>query len=290
MSDLAVGIDLGATNVKVVRVRVTGEVIARETFATQDGPDAPWAKGIRARLEGVTDAVGICAPGLAAPDRRSIAWMQGRLAAIEGLDWTNYLGRQDRVPVLNDAHAALLGETWNGGAAAGLRNVLMLTLGTGVGGAILADGELLRGHLGRAGHVGHITVDAGGEPDLVKTPGSLEDAIGECTVGRRTAGRFATTRDLVAAHRSGDADATQVWHRSIRDLAAGVASLINVVDPEAIVIGGGIAAAGEALFDPLRRELDRMEWRPTGDAVPLVPAALGEWAGAIGVARAALQG
>jgi glucokinase len=285
----AIGIDLGATNVKFVHVDESGAIVARDSFPTDDRDDAPWAHRIREYLTNVPreTPIGLCAPGLAARDGRSIAWMQGRLARIQGLDWTTYLHWPKPIPVLNDAHAALLGEAWIG-AARGAQNAFMLTLGTGVGGAILADGKLLRGHLGRAGHLGHITLDPAGKLDLVNTPGSLEDAIGNCTITQRTAGRFKTTHDLVAAHLAGDCDATAVWLRSIRDLAAAISSLINVLDPELIVIGGGIAVAGPALFDPLQRELSKIEWRPTSESVQLVPAQLGELAGAIGAARAAM--
>ena len=132
------------------------------------------------------------------------------------------------------AHAALLGESWRG-AARGLEDVAMLTLGTGVGGAAIVDGRLLKGHLGRAGHLGHMTVDFNGPPDDVLTPGSIELEMGNKTVHARSAGRFASTRELVEAHLDGDVEATQLWTRSIRALAACIASIANVLDPEASV-------------------------------------------------------
>lgn len=212
--------------------------------------------------------------------------MPGRLQGLEGLDWSNEL----RLPtvVLNDAHAALLGEVWLG-AARGGTNVLMVTLGTGVGGAAMVDGRLLRGHLGRAGHVGHLSLDPAGEPDIVRTPGSLENAMGDCTVGRRSGGRFATTRELVAAVIAGDEAARAVWERSTGTLGAALAGLINVLDPQMIVLGGGIAGAGEVLFTPLTAALDRMEWRIGATGVALVPARLGAQAGAFGAVYRALQ-
>ena len=207
--------------------------------------------------------------------------MQGRLSGLQGLDWTQALHRADDVRVINDARAALVAEFLLGRHKS--QNVLMLTLGTGVGGAAMVNGEILQGHLGRAGHVGHITVDAEGDPDIVNTPGSLENAIGDCTIERRSGGRFASTLQLIEAL-PGDAVAQQIWSKSIRALAAGIASLVNVLDPQLVVIGGGIAAAGEKLFVPLRAELNKFEWRPHGEAVRIVPAALGEFAGAIGAA------
>ena len=284
----AIGVDLGGTNVKFVAVTESGDLIERSAESTVDAGSG-WAEHVPARLarieaeHGPSEWIGVAAPGLAASDGRSIAWMQGRMTGVQGFDWTTHLGRPRPVPVLNDAHAAVLGEAWRG-AAAGARNVMMLTLGTGVGGGALVDGRLLRGHLGRAGHVGHISLDADGAPDIVGTPGSLEDAIGDCTVARRSGGRFASTELLLDAYRAGDPAAEAVWSRSVECLAVGISSLINVLDPEVVVIGGGIARAGDALFRPLAGYLDRVEWRPLGAGVAVVPAALGEFAGAFGAA------
>jgi glucokinase len=288
----AIGIDIGATNVKSVVVTPTGQILAQDRFATVDS-DSAWLSRVKSHVAGIESSrgtaewIGIGSPGLASSDSRSIAWMQGRLGRIQGLDWTNHLGRDRVVPVLNDAHAALLGEIWQG-AAKGARNAVLLTLGTGVGGAIVCDGRLLQGHIGRAGHLGHLTLDPSGALDIVNTPGSLEDAIGDHTVLARSEGRFASTADLVAAHGQGSHDAARIWHKSIQCLAAAMASIINLVDPEVIIVGGGIAQAGAALFDPLAAQLDRFEWRPHGHAVRIVPAALGELAGALGAARHAM--
>jgi glucokinase len=237
---------------------------------------------------GRAQSVGMAAPGLADPGGRCIFWMQGRLDEVQGLDWTDYLGRDGPVPVVNDAQAALLGEVWQG-AARGSRNVALLTLGTGVGGALMVDGRLLRGAIGRAGHLGHISLDPGGPPDVTNCPGSLEHAVGNVTVEARTGGRFTTTHDLIVAHGAGDAGASCVWLRSVQALAAAVASIVNVTDPDTFIIGGGIARAGAALFDPLADYLDRYEWRPHGRRVKVVPAALGEYAGALGAAWNGLQ-
>lgn len=284
------GLDLGGTSVKAVAVSAEGRLLER-TVETFD-PDAPRAFLIamcaaRDRLMSAAgtapQALGVSAPGLAAADGRRIAYMPGRLAGLEGLDWTEALEAARPVPVLNDAHAALLGEVWRG-AARGARNAVLLTLGTGVGGAALVDGRLLRGAIGRAGHLGHISLDPDGPPDICGTPGSLEWAIGNATLRERSQGRFATTHDLIRAAEAGDPFARAVWLKSIRALAAGVVSLINVLDPEVVVIGGGIARAGAALFEPLAAELERMEWRPGGHRVRVVPAELGEFAGAYGAA------
>lgn len=290
----AIGVDLGGTNIKMVAVTTGGQQLSQTQEPSEDNA-AAWVERIKTQIARCVEeygepaaCVGLAAPGLAARDGRSIAWMQGRLGAVQGLDWTEALGAPQTVPVLNDAHAALLSEVWLG-AAAGSRNALLLTLGTGVGGGALVDGRLLRGHIGRAGHLGHISLNPDGAKDITGTPGSLEDAIGECTLAARTQGRFAITAELVKAHRAGDAEASAVWLCSVKALACGLVSLINAFDPEVVILGGGIAKSGDALFTPLERHLDAWEWRPTGGRTRIVPAMLGEWAGAVGAAYHALR-
>jgi glucokinase len=295
MKDYAIGIDLGGSSVKAVAVRPNGDVLTQHAVAFEDDARMDWAKKISAivgELKGKrpqeTPVIGLSAPGLAARDRRSIAVMPGRLQGLAGLDWTKYLNSSTLVPVLNDAQAALLAEVWVG-AGKSFTNVIMLTLGTGVGGAAMVDGHLLHGHIGRAGHLGHISLDPHGEPDVARTPGSLEAAIGNYTISQRTNGRFPATHDLVAAHKKGDTEATAIWLKSVHALAAGIASLINILDPEVFIIGGGVARSGDSLFLPLQKYLDVMEWRPAGSRVKIIPAELGEFAGAIGAARNALM-
>ncbi len=289
-----IGVDLGGSSVKLVAVNRAGDLLEQANLEFDPRADRDWARTIAeavARLQaarGETAAyIGLSAPGLAARDGRAIAHMPGRLQGLEGLDWGLLLKSPMPVPVLNDAQAALLGEAWRG-AARGFENVIMLTLGTGVGGAAMVDGRLLRGHLGRAGHLGHTSLDIDGPPDVCGTPGSLEVAMGNCTIGARSGGRFQSTHELVAAHLRGDEAATQCWLRSVRALACGVVSFINLFDPEAVIVGGGIARAGDALFGPLQREVSAMEWRPGGRAARIIPAQLGELAGAYGAARNAL--
>src|SRR5690242_15609318 len=287
----SIGVDLGGTNIKIVVISNDGDVLEYLTCDTADA-DGSWAQTIKQNLDLIQKQrgqspchIGLAAPGLAAKDGRSIAYMQGRLKGLQGFVWQDFL--ESRVVVLNDAHAALLGEVWRG-AAQGYRNAILLTLGTGVGGAVLVEGRLIKGQIGRAGHLGHVSVNSDGSPDIVGTPGSLELMIGNYNVGERSGGRFTSTRKLVEAHLAGDSDATAIWLRSIHQLAAAVASFINAFDPEIVIVGGGIAQAGAALFEPLRKELDRFEWRPMDHQVQVIPAALGEKAGAIGAAYHAI--
>lgn len=289
--DYAIGIDLGGTNIKAAAVTPSGEVLEQSSAETGDGDG--WAARVREQIEalesrgGAALCIGIASPGMAARDGRSMASVSGHLESLQGFDWVEYLGEGRAVALLNDGHAALLAEAWKG-AAAGAGDAVLLTLGTGVGGAVLSGGRLLKGHLGRGGHIGHICLDADGEPDSLGIPGTLEEAVGNRTLASRSRGLFNSTEALVAAHLAGDAHATRVWLRSVYRLACAVTSMICVLDPEVFVIGGGIARAGEALFDPLDQYLGLMEWRPGGQRVRVVPAALGSSAGALGAARHAL--
>lgn len=287
-----VGLDVGGTNIKVLAFNPDGTVLAEGGMATSEDGTRAWLDRARTAVRDVIARcpapamVGVAAPGLPARDGHSIAFMPGRLPGLEGLDWQQWLEMDSSVPVLNDARAALLGEVWLG-AAKGATNVVLLTLGTGVGGAAMVDGQVLRGHIDRAGHLGHVSLNPDGPRDITNTPGSLEDAIGECTLAARCGGRFATTRELVMAYREGSAQAGVIWLRSVRALAAAVAGFVNVLDPEVVVIGGGIADADDALFQPLQVALDEFEWRPGGARVRVVKAALGRNAGVTGAAYAA---
>ncbi|PYJ03865.1 MAG: ROK family protein [Verrucomicrobia bacterium] len=287
-----VGLDIGGTNLKALAFTADGAKLAEESIATGDDGSCAWLERARkvvgdVRARCVAGAwVGVAAPGLPARDGRAIAFMPGRLPGLEGLNWQQWLGLDTPVSVFNDAQAALLGEAWLG-AAKGEANVILLTLGTGVGGAAMVDGRVLRGHLGRAGHLGHVSLNPEGPRDIVNTPGSLEDAIGEHSLPARSHGRFSSTRQLVAAFREGSQEAAEVWLRSVRALAAAIAGFINILDPKLIVIGGGIADADDSLFGPLTDALDQVEWRPGGARVRLVKAVLGHNAGATGAAYGA---
>ncbi len=287
-----IGLDVGGTQIKALAFCPAGEQLVEESSPTGDNGGKDWmerARVVARRVISKSPApmrLGVAAPGLPSADRSHIAFMPGRLNGLEGLDWQKWLALENRVTVFNDAQAALLGEVWLG-AAKGAKNLVLLTLGTGVGGAAMVDGRVLQGHLGRAGHMGHLSLDPDGAPDIARTPGSLEDAIGECTLAARSAGRYATTRELLVAFRQGSPEAAEVWLRSVRSLAAGVAGIINVLDPEVLVIGGGIADADDALFGPLQASLDEFEWRPGGARVRVVKAVLGHNAGGAGAAYGA---
>ena len=283
------GLDLGGTSVKAVAVTPEGK-----TLGTYNRPfelakpmafAACAAEVVAFALEdwGKPERIGLSAPGIANKEGSAIAHMPSRFHGLEGFNWGQHFKRKEGVKVLNDAQAALLGEVWLG-AARGSWDVVLITLGTGVGGAAMVDGQLLRGHTGKAGHFGHVSLDPAGTADICGMPGSLEDAIGNHNIVARSGGRFATTLDLIKAAMQGDAGATEIWRRSIRALAAAIASLGNVLDPEVVIIGGGIAGSGPLLFKPLNEFLATMEWRPGGQSMRVVPAALSDLAGAYGAA------
>lgn len=293
-SDLYIGIDLGGTKIKGCLINRAGEIQKQLETETCDTGDAAWINGVEDLIASLQDqaplikGVALSAPGIASEDGRSIAVMPDRMQGLVGLDWTTQLGRAHQVHVLNDAHAFTLGEAWLG-AARDCDHAVVLTLGTGVGGGVICNGELLLGAQRRAGHLGHISLDPEGLLDCTRLPGSLEDAFGELTLPQRSAGRFNTTVELLAAMQNNDAEAAPIWATSVRALAAAIASFINLFDPQVVVLGGGIAAAGDQLLIPLNARLDEIEWRFDESHVPIVLAELGRWAGAVGAVQYAIK-
>ncbi len=290
-----IGIDLGGTRIKGVLLdTTTGTVLHRLIQSTNDDATDGWKTTVADMVNQLKDAsatpvagVGLSAPGLPSPAGDTIACMPGRLPGLEGFRWAALLG--EPVRVLNDAHAALLAEA-HFGAAQNVQHALLLTLGTGVGGGLLLNGQLYQGFFQMAGHVGHVSVDADSDQaDVTGAPGSLEDAIGNSTVARRSFGRYSTTHDLVAAYAQHEPLATQVWLTSVRRLAVALASMANAFSPEVIILGGGITQAGDALFGPLHTFMDLFEWRPAGKRTTLRKAHFDDWAGAIGAAAYALK-
>ena len=286
----AIGIDLGGTRIKGVLIDTrTGEVLHKRLVPTNDGETNSWktvvahiVQELKALADQPIRGVGLAAPGLPNVANTAIACMPGRLPGLENFAWADFLN--ERVHVLNDAHAALMAEA-RFGAAKGIANAVMLTLGTGVGGGLLVNGQLYQGFFQMAGHLGHMTVDADSDQlDVTCAPGSLEDAIGNTTVSRRSYGRYQTTYALVDGYTAGEPLATLVWLTSLRRLAAALASIANSFSPEVIILGGGITQAGDALFTPLQTFMDLFEWRPAGKKTTICQAHFEDWAGAIGAA------
>lgn len=297
MQELMIGIDLGGTYIKALLTNSDGEVLHEASTPTNDisGVDnsAQWKASVKRMITDLESHsgqeikyIGISSPGTVNHDNLSVLSNGTKLLGSEGFVWSDYLGRS--VYVLNDAHAALVAES-KLGIGNGVKNILMITLGTGVGGGILVDGKLLQGQFGRAGHIGHTSIARDSFLGIVNTPGSIESAIGECTLEQRTYGKYKSTKELLEAHIAGDTFATWVWLNSVQALARSITSLINVLSPELIVIGGGVSKAGETLMKPLNAFLDIYEWRPKGMKTRIEFAKLGNHAGAIGAALFAQQ-
>ena len=285
----AIGIDLGCTNIKAVLIDEAGNVLKDTRQPTREQDDQFWKASVRNILlqlkkesDGPVNSIGLCAPGLANAGNTRIACMPGRLPGLENFDWSSFTG--ETIHVLNDAHAALIAET-SFGAGKGMKHVLMITLGSGVGGGLLVNGQLYQGTSQMAGHFGHITVDASAYTrDVTNMPGSIEDAIGNITISQRSYGQYQTTLDLIEAYERGETFATWLWLDAVRKLAISIASGINLVAPQAVIIGGGIGQAGDSLMRPLKTFLEMYEWNPAGQSTPLIPAKFSDMAGAIGAA------
>ena len=294
MQQLSIGIDLGCTNIKGVLIDMDGNILAQRRQETNEQDDQHWKSSVASMIKELQNEsstivgnIGLSAPGLANADNTSIAFMPGRLPGLENFNWTEFSGQ--RIFVLNDAHAALMAESAFG-AAKGMQHAVLLTLGTGVGGGILINGQLYQGLSQMAGHLGHTTVDADNPNiDVTNMPGSIEDAIGNLSIIKRSMGKFNTTFELVEAYKRGDSFASWLWLSSVRKLAICIASAINVLSPEAVIIGGGISLAGDDLIKPLQDFLDLYEWRPGNKKTPMKLAQFSDLAGAIGAAGFSLS-
>lgn len=288
MSDITIGIDLGGSRIKAVAIDALGNMLHQHYQPTNDGDDSIWKNAVAKAVQEIHNSlkrdnipVGISAPGLPNSVNSAIAFMPGRLQGLENFVWTDFL--KTNTFVLNDAISAMMAEA-HFGAAKNKKNVVMLTLGTGVGGAILIDGKPYQGSFNKAGHIGHMVIDSEGTPDVIGMPGSLEDAIGNCTIEKRTSGKFTSTHQLLEAFRNGDSFAAEVWLTSVKKLAIGIATLTNILSPEMIILGGGITEAGKDLFDPLEEYMNKYEWRAGGNQTEIVKAQFGDLAGAVGAA------
>lgn len=289
-----IGLDLGGTNIKGIVMNSEGEIIKQHYIPTKDTVDGSWRNNVKEMVIELKSSVnqpitviGMSAPGLPDEKNQCISFLPNRLIGLENFIWSDFL--ENQTFVINDAHSALMAEH-SFGVAQGRKNVVLLTLGTGVGGGILINGNLYQGLSQMAGHLGHITVDADNqELSIVGMAGSLEFAIGNYSIEKRSHGKFTSTWELIEAHRKGDYWATLVWLTSVKKLAVAIASLSNALSPECVVLSGGITNAAETLFEPLNAYLDLFEWRPGGKKTEILQAKFGDMAGAIGAASFALR-
>ena len=287
------GLDLGGTNIKWAVVERDGDAwhaLDRDQVATPaaDGPDVivPMlgtvsAEAIR-RSPGVS-TVGIGVPGLYDPAAGTTRFLVNLPGAWAGRAVAGPVGEALGLPafLINDARAFGLAEL-RLGAGRGASSMIGLTLGTGVGGVIAIDGQVLHGHDGTAGEIGHQTIDPDGPWCGCGNRGCLE-AFARADQIAAACGT-ATAEEAVARARAGDPHAAEGLAQIGRYLGIGIANVVSVLTPDRIVLGGGISAAADLLLGPIRDELRRRVRTTSLDEVEIVTAELGTWAGAIGAA------
>jgi glucokinase len=305
---VVLGIDIGNAQIKAGMVDEKGAIIASRTIQTPADLDSflpSLQDAIRWLLEATAlpAGVGVGCKGIIDPDSTRVEILPGHLHFLQGLRLSDLVGLPLDVPVFadNDARVALAGEmVW--GAARGHDNVVMLTLGAGVGGAVISHGQLLRGHSGVAGQLGHLTIDPDGPLCVCGNRGCLETVFsaraieGEAwaamhrgcssTLTRlfREQPRLATCRTIFQAASEGDALARQIVARAIHKLAAAIAGLLHVFDPEIAIIGGHVADAGADLLVPLQEEVWARSRGLLGREVPLVEQQVADRSGIVGAA------
>lgn len=316
MKQYAVGIDLGGTNIKGGLVRRDGSVVLRESIKTevQNGPDHVVSriamltrKLIADGGVSVGDVAAVCV-GSPGPLDSS----QGIVHEAPNLGWVNLplaakLRRELNMEVFveNDANVAGFGEAW-AGAARDAKCALILTLGTGVGGGIVINGQLWRGVADTAGELGHLTIDYNGRLCTCGNKGCIEAYASATGVAARfkeavLAGRESSLKKDIIAGKEVDAEAIhvaavagdelsrEIFEETGKYLGIAVASFVNIFNPDYIVLHGGMVNAGEMLFAPLRKEMHWRCFKSSQRNLHIFPSELGGNAGIIGAAGLAFQ-
>ena len=317
-----VGVDLGGTNIAFGVVSADGNtrlpVITKLTRAER-GADVVLERivaGITLVIDDACTTTGasradFLGVGLGAPGPLDRA--RGLVVVAPNLGWHDYplrdnvAGRTGLPATLdNDANCATMGEWWLG-AGRGTRTMVGLTIGTGIGGGLIIDGELFHGATDVAGEVGHMTIETQGRRCACGNYGCLEAYASGTAIAARAREALAfdgasvlrtlvdgdlaniTAQIVFTAAAHGDAVALEVVRETARFLGAGVANLLNVFNPELVVLAGGVTAAGENLFAPLRAEARRRAFKPAWEATRIVPGELTGAAGVIGAVATFLQ-
>ncbi len=292
-----VAVDIGGTETKAALVAGTSAAVAAEKHARRATPTeleplldmlADLVDELRQASEHDIEAVGIVAPGI-------VDEVNGIGVYTTNLPWDRFpfsenLTKRLGVPVAfgHDVRAAGLAEC-RMGAAKGLRNAVILPIGTGIAGALLLDGKIFSGD-GYAGEIGHVNVGHG-VPCACGQIGCVETVASSAAIARRYTARTGTAvngaAEVASLVKAGDEDAVAVWHEAVDALARGILVLATLLGPEAVVLGGGLALAGDLLVEPLRDRLDGLiafQRRPE-----LRLAALGDEAGFLGAALLAID-
>ena len=299
---IAVGVDIGATAIKAGPVTLAGRLI--ESFH-EPSPRTPAAlhdfvHSVLQRSGTPLCGIGIGCKGIIDTATSRVTSLPGDLHFLEGMLLADVIDAVD-VPVQadNDARTALIAEVlW--GVARGKRNVVLLTLGTGVGGAVLVDGAILRGASGAAGHLGHMTLDLQGGLCICGNRGCVETRFSSRAIesdylahlhraaptklSLEKTGQPPSTEAIFRAAAEGDESARCVLDRAFDYLTAAVVSVLHIFDPEVLIIGGNIADAGPQLLSPIREEVARRTRILLGREVPIVVQSLVGYGGVAGAA------
>lgn len=310
-TNCVLSVDLGGTNLRVAAVNGEGGMVERleEPSDARSGSaailkkTAEALKAIAAKVEaGKGKVVGVALgfPGIVDPVK-GVVYRSPHFPDWKDLDILSYFKAELAWPVTvdNDANLAALGEAWKG-AGKGLKNFLMMTLGTGVGGGLVIDGRVFRGDRGFAGEIGHICIETDGPPCACGSRGCLETFISATGIRRlaeisdQVEGREqmlakagkplarTTVKDLYDAALDGDIFANTLFKKMGNYLGVGVASLVNVLGVETVVVGGGVAEAWDFFIEPAKKELAQRTYEETARSVKLVRAALGNDAALVG--------
>ncbi len=287
-----IGIDVGGTTIELGKFRQDGTCDASLSIHTPQ-PAYPQAV-VDAIAKAIAQidpnshsiAIGIGTPGPADAEGR-MARYAINLAEWNDVPLADLLEAETQLPVVvaNDANCAGLGEAWLG-AGRHLRNLIVLTLGTGVGGAIILDGKLFVGHQGTAGELGLITINLYGPECKSGNQGSLEQHVCTAAIQRETGMKPETLARLAA---KGNSQAIAFWQHYGHMLGAGVANLIYVLAPEAVILGGGICNSAEFFLPSVESEIERRVVPPSREGLQILIAKLGNHAGMVGAAKLAWQ-
>lgn len=293
-----IGVDLGGTKILAGVVDRESKVTRRVEHPTPVSSAGDLLDGLDVVVGELLSEGGIAALGFGIP--ATIDQRRGRAVIAPNLPLAEFDFRdrmEDRfglpVGIDNDANAAAIAE-WAVGAGRGTRHMVMLTLGTGIGGGLILDGRPYRGSVGAAAELGHIVIEHDGPPcqGVCTGRGHLEVLASGTAAGKvaiELLGPEANAYDLVQVAREGDAAAIEALAEIGRKLGSGIGSLINIFNPELVVIGGGFAAAGELVLGPAREIVRREALEPARDLVRIAYAELGAEAGLVGAGLVAFE-
>ena len=288
-----IGIDLGGTAIKLGRFTEDGTCLQSLSVPTPQPayPDATIDTMTYAIEKLAPGMINISAIGVGTPGPADAAGRIARIAInLEGwidIPVATLIQSRTGVPTIvgNDGNCAGLGENWLG-AGRNYRNSVLLTLGTGVGGAVFINGALFTGHAGSAGELGLITFDATGYPCKSGNNGSLEQFLSGQSI-RRMTGKEPKELGILAA--TGDRSALEFWDDYGRNLGIGLTSISYILTPEVAIIGGGISASAKYFLPAAKREIDRRVMVTSRPGFKLIEAELGNQAGITGAAKLAWE-